>query len=310
VNRDSGELAVFDAATGDVLTTLPVGTGAHDICVSERAGKAYITAESINQVTTVDTKTLQMEAIGVGPMPHHIEPSHDERTIFVTLASHTSLVGTPQYAAIDIDDNSVSYTRTSDNPAARSHGPRQSHDADTVWIAHDTGNEVTGIDTETGNIIFSMKGIPRAEEVIPTRFGDLLWVSARGDNTVKRFDLGANIITDSIPVGVQPESVMLTPNERTLVVSLRGSPASLSFVDTLNRALLATVPIAGAGTAGDLAVMSNDGQFVYATFDAGPAGTGGVAVVDVRSRQVVATWAYPGTGRPHGIWYSRKKLRF
>src|SRR5262245_60188089 len=45
VNRDLGELVIFDASSGTVLKTLPVGAGAHDICVSERAGKAYITAE-------------------------------------------------------------------------------------------------------------------------------------------------------------------------------------------------------------------------------------------------------------------------
>ena len=70
--------------------TLPVGAGAHDICISERAGKAYITAETINAVTTVDIETLATESIPVGPLPHHFEPSHDGRTIYVTLASHTA----------------------------------------------------------------------------------------------------------------------------------------------------------------------------------------------------------------------------
>jgi hypothetical protein len=112
-----------------------------------------------------------------------------------------------------------------------------------------------------------------------------------------------------VAVGVQPESVMLTPSERTLVVSLRGSPAALAFVDTVQLTLIGTVQIGGAGTFGDLAVITRDGRHVYATFDAGATGTGGVAVVNVRTRTVVDTWAYPGTGRPHGIWYSRKKLR-
>jgi hypothetical protein len=100
---------------------------------------------------------------------------------------------------------------------------------------------------------------------------------------------------------------MLTPSERTLVVSLRASPATLAFVDTRKLTLAGTVPIGGAGTFGDLAVMTRDGRHVFATFDAGSSGTGGVAVVDVRTREVVSTWAYPGTGRPHGIWYSRRK---
>jgi DNA-binding beta-propeller fold protein YncE len=134
-------------------------------------------------------------------------------------------------------------------------------------------------------------------------------VSSRGDGTVKRIDLATNVITASVAVGVQPESVMLTPSERTLVVSLRGSPATLAFVDPVALSLTGTVQIGGAGTFGDLAVMTRDGRHVYATFDAGATGTGGVAMVNVRRRKVVATWAYPGTGRPHGIWYSSKKVR-
>ena len=176
-------------------------------------------------------------------------------------------------------------------------------------MAHDTGDEVTGVDADTGDIALSIKPILRAEEVIATRFGRKLWVSSRGDGTVKRIDLTSNTITGSVAVGVQPESVMLTPSERTLVVSLRGSPASLAFVDTVHLTLIGTLQIAGAGTFGDLAVMTAGGRYVYATFDAGTGGTGGVAVVDVHRRKVVDSWAYPGTGRPHGIWYSRRKPR-
>ena len=309
VNRDRGELVVFDAETGKVATTLLVGAGAHDICISEKARKAYITAETINAVTTVDTKTLAVDSVDVGPLPHHVEPSHDGRTVYVSLASHSTTVGAPQYAAIDTDDNSVSFTTTSTNPSARSHAPHPSLEGETVYVPHDLGDEVSGIDVDSGDIEFSITPILRAEEAIATRFGKQLWVSSRGDGTVKRIDLRTKTITGSVAVGVQPESVMLTPSERTLVASLRGSPATLAFVDTVNLSLLGTVQIGGVGTFGDLAVMTRDGRHVYATFDAGTTGTGGVAVVDVRTRKVVDTWVYPGTGRPHGIWYSRKKVR-
>ena len=134
---------------------------------------------------------------------------------------------------------------TSSNPAARSHAPHPSLDGEMVYVPHDLGNEVSGIDTETENIEFSITPISRAEEVIATRFHNLLWVSSRGDGTVKRIDLDTNKITGSVAVGVQPESVMLTPFERTLVVSLRGSPATLAFVDTVNLTLRGTVQIGG-----------------------------------------------------------------
>jgi hypothetical protein len=40
---------------------------AHDICISAQARKTYIMAETINTVTTVDTRTLATEAIGGRP---------------------------------------------------------------------------------------------------------------------------------------------------------------------------------------------------------------------------------------------------
>jgi len=313
VNRDLGELAIFDAETGELIEKLKVGAGAHDICISDKAGKAYITAEAINAVTVVDLETLATESIPVGPLPHHIEPSHDGGKIFVTLASHPMVVpppGTPAYATIDTEDNSVTYTATSANPAARSHAVLPTPDGERVFVAHDTGNEVSGVDVETGNIFLHVSPIVRAEEVVATRFGDQLWVSSRGDGTVKRIDIATQTITGSVPVGVQPESVMLTPNERTLVVSMRGMPAALAFVDTVRLEPIGTVQIGPAASFGDLAVMSGNGHYVFATFDQTGSGIGGVAVVDVRTRTIVRTWDYPGTGRPHGIWHSRKKPRF
>jgi hypothetical protein len=65
----------------------------------------------------------------------------------------------------------------------------------------------------------------------------------------------------------------------------------------------ATVQIGGEGTFGDLAAMSRDGRPIFATFDRGPGGIGGVAVIDVCRRSVTRTWDYPGVGRPHGIAY-------
>ena len=71
------------------------------------------------------------------------------------------------------------------------------------------------------------------------------------------------------------------------------------------------IPIAGTGSFGDLAVMTPNGRYVFATYDRGlPPNKGGVVVVDVRTRRIVNSWAYPGEGRPHGIWYSKKAARF
>jgi streptogramin lyase len=314
VNRDRGTLTIFDAATGHPLpgTPLDVGTGAHDICISEQTGKAYITAEMDNAVTVVDTDTLQKYSIPVGPMPHHLEPSNDGHTLYVTLLSHTAGGNGGQYAVIDTRDDSVIYRPSSTDAGTRSHAITPTLDGETLYITHDIGNRVTSVNAESGAINFTLLNIPRAEETVASRSGELLWVSARGGNSVMPVDLTSNpvAVMEPILVGSQPESMMLTPNERTLVVSLRGSPASLSFVDTRTLTAFPLVRIGPEDTSlGDLAVMTQNGHFVYASYDNNIAGTGGVAVVDVRTRELVDRWQYPTPGRPHGIWYSKKTPR-
>ena len=177
VNRDRGELAIFDAETGTVVTPpLFVGTGAHDICISERAGKAYITAEMDNAVTIVDTRTLATKSIPVGPLPHHVELSHDGRTIYVSLASHTSTVGLPCYAAPTPTTIPSATRPRATTRGAVARGSRLGRRREGLCRPRSRQRGLRSR-RDGGNIELSITMIPRAEEVIPTRFGNLLWVT-------------------------------------------------------------------------------------------------------------------------------------
>jgi hypothetical protein len=145
--------------------------------------------------------------------------------------------------------------------------------------------------------------------VLPTLDGQTLYVAMRNEGKIKKVNVdGFTWMGEFVSVGTQPESLILTPGERTLVASLRGSPARVAFVDTEEFTFDGSVAIGGAGTFGDLAIPSPDGRFVYATFDAGATGIGGVARIDVFDR-TVTTWPYPKAGRPHGVAYSTTKLQ-
>ena len=256
------------------------------------------------------SQTLATDSIEVGPLPHHLEPSRDGRTVYVTLASHTPAVGAPQYTTIDTATNAVGYVTSSVNPLARPHAVYPPRDGQTVFVAHDSGDEVTAVDTPTRTLDFRVGPIVRAEEAVGTRSGTFLWVSSRGDGSVKRIKIGRNAITGSVPVGVQPESVMLTPSEHNPGGQPSRNPGRACLRRYREPDPRTHAADRGPGTFGDLAVMTPDGQYVYATFDATATGTGGVAVVHVPTRTLVATWPYPGSGRPHGVWYSSRKARF
>lgn len=317
VNRDRGTLTIFDAATGRLRADTPVSAGPspHDIVVSARADRVYVTNDPGNEISvfTASTRTfLGAISIGVGTSPHHAKVSADGRTVYVGLNS------TNRVATIDTATDSVSREYlTSANPIARAHAPRPSRRGRFIFVPHEmnggsSGNEVSAIDAKSGDIVMSLNAGASPTEVLPAR-GRRLWVALRGERVVRLFDLRTQAPVGAVEVGDQPESLMLTPDERTLIVSLRATPAQIAFVDTVRMKLIKTEPLTADGpgvfSAGDLAVMSPDHRFVYATFDRGPGGFGGVAVIDVHRRKRVATWAYPSDGRPHGIAYSTTRLR-
>ena len=296
VNREAGEVAIFDAGTGELLARQPTGAGAHDVAISDDTDSAYITNENEDTISIVSTRQPEAIKVDLGPQPHHVEVSRDGDTIAV------GLVGTNAVALIDTETGQTQNYTSSANPEAAAHGPYLLDD--TLYVAHETGDEVTAIDTASGEIVFSVDGITEPTEVLPDSSGQLLYVSARGDDAIKIIDLNTHSIVGEVEVGDQPETLLLTDDQQTLIVSMRGTPAQLAFIDTGTLAVTELVELAGADTSGDLAAISDDDRFVYATFDRGETGTGGVAVVDVEQRAVIDTWDYPGVGRVHGIAYT------
>ena len=303
VNRDKGEVTVFDAATGGVRATIPTGAGAHEVALSRGTHQAYVTNELEDTLSLISTRTLAQRKIATGPRPHHLEASGDGRSMLV------GLVGANRIAAIDTATDQVREYVSSANPAARAHSAYRARNSDIIYVPHETGDEVTGINAVTGAIDFSVGGILQPSEVLPDRKERLLYVTARGEGKIKVIDLATHTVVREVAVGTQPETLLLTPDGRTLIVSLRGTPAQLAFVDTRTLTLTTTVPISGAGSFGDLAALSRDGRYVFATFDRGAGGTGGVAVVDACRHELVRAWDYPATGRPHGIAYQPKGPR-
>jgi DNA-binding beta-propeller fold protein YncE len=310
-NRDQGTIMVFDAVSGDAVTPEPVlvGPGVHDIVVSSLTRQAFVSddASRVYVLSTITRDLIDTVEFNAGSRPHHLSLSHDGKTVYVGLFAGNNI------AAIDVRTHDVVEMSSSTVPGTTAHAPEPSPDDRFIFVPHEGQNLVTRVSRRTGRIREVTLGTAAnssPSEVLPTRDGETLFVSMRIEDTIRTIDLDTFTATvDPLPVGDAPESLILTPGERTLIVSLRGTPARLAFVDTDSFVLEQTLDIAGAGTFGDLAVASPDGRFVYAVYDAAAAGQGGVAKVDVRTRIVVETMPYPGLGRPHGIAYLSGRTR-
>jgi hypothetical protein len=124
------------------------------------------------------------------------------------------------------------------------------------------------------------------------------YLSLRNEDAIDVIDLVARRVTRRIPVGDQPDTVQLSPDERTLVVALRATPAEVDVID-LRTFAVSRVVFPGERLAGHNWLSAN-GRYTYVSLD----DPGGVGVIDHRRHStVVATWTYPGGGSVHGMFY-------
>ena len=103
-----------------------------------------------------------------------------------------------------------------------------------------------------------------------------------------------------------PDTLRLTNDGGTLVVTLRGTPAQISLMDTHSFAVQ-LVNIPGHTTTGHHWLSAN-GKYTFVAVES----PGGLAVVDNESGTVRADYPYPvppGGNRPHGVFYTPAALR-
>jgi DNA-binding beta-propeller fold protein YncE len=81
VNRDLGEVTIFDARSGRPLATRPTGLGEHEVAMSNEVDMAYITNENENTVSILSTRTLagsseeRIKVIDLETRAHTTSPS-------------------------------------------------------------------------------------------------------------------------------------------------------------------------------------------------------------------------------------------
>jgi YVTN family beta-propeller protein len=301
--RQLGSVAAFDGETGGVRWS--ARTGAVPIGVTEPrgTGKVYTSDEGSNQMSVFDAGTgAPLATIPLGPAPHHLMASREGRRIYVAEFGRATI------GVVDTrTDSAVAHFTASPLADARTHAVyvdgRDLYAANTRAVRTQPG-DVAHIDARSGALICNTTVGIDPSEILVAPGGRRGYVSVRGENTVKELDLRGpcpRLTHRQAVVGTQPDTLQLTPDGRTLVVTLRGTPAQISLLDTRSFGVV-TVNIPGHTTTGHH-WLSRDGRLSFVAVES-PAG---VAVVDNRSGRVVADHRYPdppGGSRAHGVFFS------
>lgn len=297
-NKTLNNVAVFDAADGELLGTVPVGREPIGVIAPQGSGKVYVSNEKDNTVSVIEKSSLSViKTIPAGPRPHHINQSPNGKFVYV------AEFGGNTVGVIDTDtDTLVAHFVTHPSPTARVHAVWVSADGKTLYVTNSGVNEIAALDALTGERLWSMFVGSNPSEVLVTNNEKTAYVSVRNENKVRVIDLVTRTVTGEVFVGNQPDTLRLSPNGKTLVVTLRGTPAQVAVVDVFKGLTSAPVNIAGTTTGHHW--LSANGHFSFVAVE----GPGSIAVIDTRTLEVVRTYAYPGGGRPHGVFYEPSRL--
>ena len=302
--RQLGSVTAFDGATGSPLWTARTGAAPIGVTLPHGTHKVYTSDEGSNQMSVLDARTgASLGTIPMGPLPHHLLASPNGRRIYV------GEFGQNTVGVVDtVDDIEIAHLVASPLLNARTHAvfvTRSGKDlyATNTRVVRTQMGDVAHIDARSGERLCNTEVGIDPSEILVVPNGERGYVSVRGENKVKELDLRGDcpLLTGrEAVVGTQPDTLQLTGDGDTLVVTLRGTPAQISLLDTHTFAVQ-PVGIPGHTTTGHH-WLSQNGEFSFVAVE-NPAG---LAVVDNDTGQVVADYPYPnppGGNRPHGVFF-------
>jgi YVTN family beta-propeller protein len=291
-SRGPDTVTAYSVPSGKVLATIKVGKAPMGLAIPPGTNKLYVGNEGSNSVSVISVKRLEVIAtIDVGARPHHMFASPDGSRVYV------AEFGTNKIGVIDTMTDSLVGEWSTGPPSERTHSPAPSPDGKMLYGVNSSSNTLVALDAHTGAMEWSMPTGANPSELHVTRDGRTGYLSARNDDEVEVLDLVAHRIVRRIPVGDQPDTIQIAPDESFLVVALRGTPAEVDVID-LRTFAVSKVVFNGFGITGHNWLSAN-GRYTFVSLD----NPGGVGVIDHRTNSIIATWPYPGGGSVHGMFY-------
>jgi YVTN family beta-propeller protein len=300
----SSTVTAFDAATGAVIGTAPVGSRPIGITRPHGTRFAYSSDESANQLSVIDVETVTVaQTIPMGLGPHHLMASPDGKRIYV------GEFGSNYVGVVDtvLNERVAGYLADPD-PTVRTHAVWITNDGNDLYatnthvVRSDMGN-IVKFDALTGTPIWNFSIGKDPSEILVTPDGKVGYVSIRGENKIVVLDL-----TGTLPVVIgeaeaknEPDTLSLSNDQKTLVVGLRApsiGPARMALIDTAT--LMTTYVLMPGHTITGHQWLSANSRYTFIAVEK----PGALVVIDNMKASVVTEYPYPTAGtQPHGVFY-------
>jgi YVTN family beta-propeller protein len=301
-NSSTHMVAAFDATTGDVLATIPVGLTPTGIAVANGVGKVYVADEGSDTVSVISKTTMTRVATiplppPFGRKPHHVSGSPDGRFMYV------GELGANVVDVIDTASDRVSARFSTGWPGSKTRVVVPDPSGAVLYAvslgAAGSPSTLVALKAETGHWLWQMPIEGDPSDFLIASDGRTGILTRDADNTIELIDLERRAVIAELDLGpgYHAGTVQLGLGGRLLLITPGTMPAEIGAVDLA--AMTALAPVSLAGPASGAALPAE--QLSYACVPDSGEFPGGVAAVDARSRTVVRRYRFPGGGSPHDV---------
>ena len=280
-NAKSNSISVIDLATNKAIKNITVGSGTHDIRISDDQQTVYTTDIDSGTVSIVNaTSNVLVDQINTDVAVHGVAESGD--TLYVGDVYGGKVLVIKDYAIKD-------EIKVGSGPEYVEARPP---DGRILYVAN-LWSPISVVDLEENRVIRNIDSGVTPHGLSFTKDGSRLFIVNMHSNTLSVIDSQKHEIIKTIPVGKNPEYVKLSPDERFAYVTNLGED-TVSKIDLRNLEVIKSKIPVGKGPHG--IAFSEHGEVAYIS----NMKSNDVSVIDTSTDKVVDT--IPGGGiEPHQI---------
>lgn len=242
--------------------------------------RVYVPNTRSDSVQVIDPATCAVEkTLPVGHVPHHITPSYDLDELYVFNTEGNSLSVIDPATGDLVDEIAV------EDPYNLYFTP----DGASAIVVAERLRRLDFRDPETWELQASVRvEPPGVDHLAFSRDGSYLVASTEFSGFLAKVDLRTHEVVGMLEVGGAPIDVVRDPHDDAVMYVADQARHGVHVVDTEAMAEIGFIP-AGTGTHGLL--LSKDKSQIYASNRL----EGTISVIDLATRQVVATWETGGS---------------
>ncbi len=289
-------VSVIDISTDKITATIPVGPNPAGVAVTPDGKKVYVAINLCNTVSVIDTATNTVTATMlvekspyasqfIGSIP--VQPAYPSADFKSNITSDYVFLSAPLQFT-DLSQNATGWDWDfGDGAGSTKQNPAHTYSSTGIYTVSLTVSNSNGTDSKLATVNVVPKGSPAPSYAFITNINS---------NTVSVINTGNNTFTATVPTGINPLGVAVSPDGTKVYVTNAnyGRRGTVSVIDTVTKKVTATVDLGDKYYPCGIAATSDGKKLYVASRD-----INAVSVIDTATNTVTAT--VPAGKWPMGV---------